>query len=119
MFPSRWKKDNAITVHKKNEKYIVNNYRPVSLLPVASIIFEKAKCNNLLNYIERENLLHINQSGFRANDSCINHLIFTTHEIYPAFNCSPSLEVRGIFLDLSKAFFFFFFLNHYLHKKKN
>ena len=76
----------------------------MSLLPVASKIFEKAIYHNLLNYIERENLLNINQSGFRANDSCINQLIFITHEIYRAFNCSPLLEVRGIFLDLSKAF---------------
>ena len=76
----------------------------MSLLPIASKIFEKVKYHNLLNYIERENLLNINQSGFRANDSCINQLISITHEIYRAFNCNPSLEVRGIFLDLSKAF---------------
>ena len=76
----------------------------MSLLPVASKIFEKAIYHNLLNYIERENLLNINQSGFRANDSCINQLISITHEIYRAFNCNPSLEVRGIFLELSKAF---------------
>ena len=76
----------------------------MSLLPIASKIFEKAIYHNLLNYIERENLLNINQSGFRANDSCINQLISITHEIYRAFNCNPLLEVRGIFLDLSKAF---------------
>ena len=76
----------------------------MSLLPIASKIFEKAIYHNLLNYIERENLLNINQSGFRANDSCINQLISITHEIYRAFNCNPSLEVRGIFLDLFKAF---------------
>ena len=74
------------------------------LLSVASKIFEKAIYNNLLNYIERESLLIINQSGFRANDSCINQLISITYEIYRAFNCSPSLGVRGIYLDLSKAF---------------
>ena len=89
---------------RKNEKYIVNNYRPVLLLPVASKIFEKAIHHNLLNYIECENLLNIKQFGFLANDSCINQLISITHEIYRAFNCNPSLEVRGIFLDLSKAF---------------
>ena len=104
VFPSQLKKANLNPVHKKNEKYIVNNYRPVSLLPIASKIFEKAIYHNLLNYIERENLLNINQSGFHANDNCINQLISMTHEIYRAFNCNPSLEVKGIFLDLSKAF---------------
>ena len=81
-----------------------NIFRPVSLLPVASKIFEKAIYHNLLNYIERENVLNINQSDFRTNDSCINQLISVTHEIYRAFNCNPSLEVRGIFLDLCKVF---------------
>ena len=80
VFPSRWKKANVIPVHKKNEKYIVNNYRPVSLLPTASKIFEKAIYHNLLNYIERENL-NMNQFGFLANGSCINQLISITHEI--------------------------------------
>ena len=67
VFPSRWKKANVISVHKKNEKCIANNYWPISLLSVASKIFEKAIYNNLLNYIERENLLNINQSGFLYN----------------------------------------------------
>ena len=104
VFPSRWKKANVIPVHRKSEKYIVNNYRPVSPLPLACKIFEKAIYNNLLNYIERENLLNINQSGFHANGSCINQLISITHDICRAFNCCRSLKVRGIFLDLSKAF---------------
>ena len=74
------------------------------LLSVASKIFEKTIYHNLLNYIEPKNLLSINQSGFHANDSCINQLISITHEICHAFNCNPSLEVRGIFSDLSNAF---------------
>ena len=44
------------------------------------------------------------QSGFRPNDSFINQLISITHNIYRAFDANPSLEVRGVFLDLSKAF---------------
>ena len=76
----------------------------MSLLPAASNIFEKAIYHNLLNYIECENL-SINQFGFFADGSCINRLISITHEIYCAFNCNPSSEVRGIFLDLIKAFY--------------
>ena len=37
-------------------------------------------------------------------DSCIHHLISITHEIYASFDANPSLEVRGVFLDISKAF---------------
>ena len=53
---------------------IINNYRPVLLHQVAHKIFEKTIYNNHLNYIERENLLNVNQFGFYANDSCINQL---------------------------------------------
>ena len=51
-----------------------------------------------------ESLLNSNQSGFRPGDSCINQLLAITHEISEAFDCNPSLEVRSVFLDISKAF---------------
>ena len=49
-------------------------------------------------------LLKASQSGFRPGDSCIHQLIAITHNIFTAFDANPSLEVCGIFLDLSKAF---------------
>ena len=49
-------------------------------------------------------LLNPNQSGFMPGDSCIHQLISITHEIYASFDANPSLEVRGVFLDISKAF---------------
>ena len=51
----------------------------------------------------QNNLSNSCQSGFRSND-CANQLISITHNIYCAFDANPSLEVRGIFLDLSKVF---------------
>ena len=43
-----------------------------------------------------------NQSGFRPIDSCINQLLSITHEICQSFD--GNLEVRAVFLDISKAF---------------
>ena len=51
-----------------------------------------------------EKLLNPNQSGFRPSDSCINQLLAITHEIFEAFDCNPPLEVKSVFLDISKAF---------------
>ena len=51
-----------------------------------------------------ENLLNPNQSGFHPSDSCVNQLIAITHEIFGVFDCNPPLEVRSVFLDISKAF---------------
>ena len=52
----------------------------------------------------QNNLLNSCQSGFMPNDSCINQLISITHNNYRAFDVNPSLEARGVFLDLSEAF---------------
>ena len=49
-------------------------------------------------------LLNPNQSGFMPGDSCIHQLISITHEIYASFDSNPSIEVRSIFLDISKGF---------------
>ena len=51
-----------------------------------------------------EKLLNPNQSGFRPSDSSVNQLLAITHEIFEAFDCNPLLEVRSVFLDISKAF---------------
>ena len=48
------------------------------------------------------NLISKNQSGFRPGDSCINQPLFITHEICQSFD--DNLEVRAVFLDISKAF---------------
>ena len=51
-----------------------------------------------------ERLLNLNQSGFRPSNSCVNQLLAITQEIFEAFDCNPPLEVRSVFLDMSKAF---------------
>ena len=81
---------------------MITNYRPVSLLPFCEKVFEKIIFNSLFVYLN--NLLNSNQSGVRSGDSPVNQLISITHDIYKAFDANPSLEVRGVFLDLSKDF---------------
>ena len=103
-FPDSWKKGNIIPVHKKESKNLIKNYRPISLLPIFGKIFEKVIFNNLFAYFQENKFLSDNQSGFRSGDSCTSQLIAITHEIYKAFDGNPSLETRGVFLDMSKAF---------------
>ena len=52
-------------------------------------------------FIENK-LIAANQSSFKPGDSCINQLIAITDEIYQSFDAG--YEVRGVFLDISKAF---------------
>ena len=104
VFPDTWEMSHIIPAHKKNDKRSLNNYRPVSLLPICGNIFERIIFNNVFLFLEDNSLLTPNQSGFRPNDSCINQLLSIVHSIYSDFDHNPSLEVRGNFLDISKAF---------------
>ena len=49
-------------------------------------------------------LLNLNQSGFVPGDSCIRQRISIIHEIYASCDANTSLELRCVFLDISKAF---------------
>ena len=56
----------------------------------------------MLKYFLDNNLISSNQFGFRPGDSCINQLLSISHDIFTSFH--NGLEVRGVFLDISKAF---------------
>ena len=96
-FPDIWKSSNIIPVHKKNDKQLVKNYRPISLLPIFGKIFEKIIFNKIYQFLLEERLLNPNQYGFRPSDSCINQILAIIHETFEAFDCNPTLEVRSVF----------------------
>ena len=104
LFPQIWKCANVVPVHKKNEKNLKENYRPISLLPIFGKILEKLIYDSLYSHLVSCELLNPNQSGFRPGDSTINQLVSTTHTIFKAFDCNPPLDVRSVYLDISKAF---------------
>ena len=56
----------------------------------------------MLRFFLGNKLISINHSGFKPGDSCINQLLSITHEIYKSFD--DGLEVKSVFLDISKAF---------------
>ena len=74
-FPTAWKKANVVPVHKKGNKQILSNYRPVSLLPISSKLFEKIIFDTIFQHLTANKLLNPNQSGFMPGDFCIRQLI--------------------------------------------
>ena len=58
----------------------------------------------LYGYLNSNKLITDNQSGFRPRDSTTNQLLYLVNEIHEAFEDPKSLEVRAVFLDISKAF---------------
>ena len=101
-FPSEWKKANVVPTFKKGDKQCIKNYRPVSLLPVCGKVFEQLLYNKMFSFFSENDLVSPKQSGFRPGDSCTNQLLSIAHEILSAFD--DGHEVRGVFLDISKAF---------------
>ena len=80
VFPSEWKKANIVPIHKR-DKQTLENYRPVSLLPICEKILERLMFNEMFNFFIENKLILSNQSGFKPGDSCINQLLSITHKI--------------------------------------
>ena len=104
VFPECWKKANVIPIHKKNQKNLIKNYRPISLLPIFGKLFEKMIFKSLYNHLIQNDLISSKQSGFIKGDSTINQLLSITDMINSSFDCDVPKEVRSVFLDISKAF---------------
>ena len=73
-------------------------------MPLFGKIFEKIIFKSLFEYLDEQKLLSEHNSGFRPNDSSTNQLLSIINDIYRSFDADLNLEVRGVFLDMLKAF---------------
>ena len=67
-------------------------------------MLDKLIFDTLYEHLNMHGLLDPNQSGFRPGDSIINQLLTIVHTAFEAFDCNPPLDVRSVYLDISKAF---------------
>ena len=81
-FPSEWKIARVVPLHKKGSRSDLDNYRPISILPVISKIFEKILYEQLYEYFTTNNLLSEQQFGFRRFHSTTTALLDCTDEWY-------------------------------------
>ena len=64
LFPEIWKYANVVPIHKKNEKNLKGNYRPIYLPPIFGKRLEKLMLDSLYSHLVSHELLNPNQSGF-------------------------------------------------------
>ena len=102
IFPSKFKLARVVPLHKSDEKNNVNNYRPISILHILGKIFERAVYNQLEYFLDKFNLLHPSQFGFRKNRSTIQAIVDQLEFVY--HNLDVGNAVISVFLDFSKAF---------------
>ena len=101
-FPTFLQNAKVIPCHKDDSRLEMSNYRPISLLPTISKIFEKLMYARLIEFINKHNILYEYQFGFQSGMSteyAVNALLN---------NIVNTLENKEygvcIFLDFAKAF---------------
>ena len=102
IFPDRLKIAKVIPLFKKGDEHILDNYRPISLLPASSKVFAKIVFNQLYQYFTDNDLIFTSQYGFRKLHSTEFASIELVDRISQYMD-SGKLPL-SIFLDLSKAF---------------
>ena len=102
IFPNLMKLAKVIPIFKAGSKFLVNNYRPISLLSVFSKIFEKIVHQQLFDFMSTNSVIFESQFGFQKGRSTNHSLIEIVENIR---NCiDSSMYGCGIFIDLKKAF---------------
>jgi hypothetical protein len=102
IFPSKLKKSRVVPIFKAGNTYSCDNYRPISLLSTLSKVLEKMVSVQLVNHLDRNNILYEHQYGFQRNKSTEHSLVHAINFIGKAMN--DNNYCIGVFFDLKKAF---------------
>ena len=79
----------------------MNNYRPISIIPVVANVFERIIYDQAFAYVTEHNLISSHQSGLRRLHSTVTALLEATDNW--AFNIDNGNVNAVVFLDLKKA----------------
>jgi len=101
IYPERLKFSLIKPIYKSGDKSYPSNYRPISLLPAFSKIFEKVIYKRLFDHFNNNAILNKHKYGFQRAVSTENVSYILLNEILTAMNCKQ--VVGGIFCDLHKA----------------
>ena len=112
-FPECMKKAIIIPIHKKENPDEISNYRPISILPTLSKIFERSAVDQLVEYLENNSLISPNQHAYRKKHSTVTCLTEVINHVYNLLENKKHTAIAS--LDLSKAFDS---INHKLILKK-
>lgn len=101
-FPDELKIARVTPVYKGGGETEINNYRPISVLPMFSKIFERVINDRLTNFFEKHQIINNAQYGFQKNKGTEMALVHIKEKIVE--NIEKKLLTLGLFLDLRKAF---------------
>ena len=102
-FPTKWKDGKVTTIYKGQGSHDdKNNYRPITVLPLLSKLFEKHICDHLYDFLEENALRHHLQSRFCKFHSTETALIRLTDQLF--LNLDKNRSTGLVFIDYRKAF---------------
>ena len=102
MIPQKLKMAVVYPIHKKESKIKVSNYRPISILPLVSKIFEKPIHERLMDFFNKHDIIYKHQFGFQRGKSTEHAFLDLLYNIVSALETKD--KVCSIFLDFAKAF---------------
>ena len=102
IFPNEWKCAKVVPVYKQGKLNCVDNYRPISIIPVVAKVFERIIYDQVFLYKTEMKILTNCQSGFRGLHSTVTSLLEAPNEW--AYNIDHGNINAVMFLDLKNAF---------------
>ena len=78
-FPSQWKIAHVTPLHKKGQKDLCRNYRPISLLSCVGKVLERCVQRHVYSFLQVNRIITPSQSGFIPGDSTVEQLVCMTY----------------------------------------
>jgi len=100
--PAKWKQSRVTPIFKDGDRFEPSNYRPISVIPAIMKVFERLIHDQLHNYLQINDIMSPDQSGFRPDHSTQTCLLDVSD--YLLQNLDEGMFTGAIFLDLRKAF---------------
>jgi len=100
--PDDWKVANVVPVYKGGSRNVATNYRPISLTSQLCKVFETVVRDQVIEFLECNEIIKNSQHGFRKGSSCLTNLLIFLDKVPHSVNEGYSVDV--VFLDLAKAF---------------
>ena len=101
-FPDEMKLAKVLPIYKYENRQLVQNYRPISVLSYFFKIYERVIYNHIIDYIDDNKTLYDKQFGFRKGHSISHAIIILVEKVAKALD-TGKMVVR-VYLDIRKAF---------------
>ena len=103
VYPTSWKHAKITPIYKnKGAPSDPQNYRPISLLPSLSKVFEKLVFAKIYAHLDENGLITDKQSGYRPYHGTQNQLLFLINSLFKALD--ENKDFTTIYLDISRYF---------------